>query len=78
LKHAQAKNIGIRCAYGPDDFTIRIEDDGVGFDATANSDEGSGQGLINIRTRVRLTGGSHLIQSAPREGTRIILTIPYE
>ncbi|HEV2481566.1 MAG TPA: ATP-binding protein [Puia sp.] len=78
LKHAQAKNIGIRCAYGPEDLIIRIEDDGVGFDATASPGGGSGQGLINIRTRVRLTGGNHFIQSAPREGTRIILTIPYE
>ena len=78
LKHAQARNIGILCNYNPQDLTIQIRDDGVGFDPAAVSGEGTGQGLTNIRTRVRLTGGDHFIQSAPREGTKITLTIPYE
>ncbi len=78
LKHAQAKNIGIRCDYGLGNLVIQIQDDGVGFDPDAVVASGAGQGLINIRTRVRLTGGNHFIQSAPREGTKIILTIPYE
>lgn len=78
IKHAEASRITILCKYQADRINVAIHDDGKGFDPEAALEKGSGQGLGNIRTRIRLTGGNHTIYSRPKEGTHINLTIPYE
>lgn len=78
IKHAEASRISILCQYQRDAIHVLIEDNGKGFDPETVLQNGNGQGLSNIQTRVRLTGGTHHIHSLPQEGTRIQLTIPYE
>jgi signal transduction histidine kinase len=78
-KHAKAETVLIQCAGRPGAVTIEIEDDGRGFDpgslATTRT-TGTGLGLVGIRERVELLGGTVEIESAPGEGTRIALTVP--
>ncbi len=60
-------------------LSIEIEDDGKGFEpeavATPES-SGRGLGLLGIRERVELLGGSVTIDSTPGEGTRVAVTVP--
>ncbi|HEX3769205.1 MAG TPA: ATP-binding protein [Puia sp.] len=75
LKHAEASSIAIIFHYAGDGISVSIRDDGKGFDPASSC---QGQGLGNIRTRVRLAGGTNTITSLPREGSHISLMIPYE
>lgn len=53
---------------------LMIQDDGVGMSVT--STELNGIGIINMRERAELLGGSFLIESSPDKGTDIIVEIP--
>ncbi len=78
IKHAKASAIDVRFSYHTEKLLVSIHDDGKGFDPADALISGHGQGLENIRTRIRLAGGVHYIQSLPGKGTHITLTIPYE
>ena len=61
--------------------TLEIEDDGHGFDVTTvkpSKIDGRGFGLLGMRERVELLGGTFALESSPGEGTRIVITIPVE
>lgn len=78
LKHAEAGELDIRFVYREKAIEVVVRDNGRGFDVPAALDGGRGQGLANIQTRTRLTGGVCAIESQPGEGTSICLNIPYE
>jgi len=52
---------------------LRISDQGDGFDPSARTD---GFGLIGMRERVSLAGGTLELQSAPGTGTTIVAVLP--
>lgn len=68
-KHSQAKNVFIDIQIDPSETTISIKDDGVGMM------EGSkpGNGLVNIRERMKNIGGKVEIISKPMQGHEVIL-----
>jgi signal transduction histidine kinase len=81
VKHAGAETVLIQCATTPHAVTIEIEDDGRGFDPAGISktaERGRGLGLAGIRERMEILGGTALIDSAPGQGTRIVLHVPRE
>lgn len=53
-----------------------IEDDGVGVDAAAAANGGSGQGLALHSTMMAVIGGSLALESVPHSYTRVTLTLP--
>jgi len=55
-----------------------VEDDGVGFDPKEQTRmEGArGLGLIGMRERAALVGGTLEIESKPNEGTTILARVP--
>jgi signal transduction histidine kinase len=57
-------------------LTIYIEDDGVGLEATKNSNGGSGQGLALHSTMLAIVGGTLDIKSLPGSYTRVTLKLP--
>ena len=61
-----------------DGLVIRVEDDGAGLEATANTNDngGSRQGLALHSTMMAVIGGTLSLESAPNHYTRITLTIP--
>lgn len=78
LRHAEATNITILLDYHHQCVEVSIRDNGKGFDTEAVMQRGSGLGLGNIRTRMRLAGGSGIVESVLRGGTQVHLSIPYE
>jgi signal transduction histidine kinase len=79
LRHSGATSVLIQMARAGGRLSIEIEDDGKGFepDAVATPESsGRGLGLLGIRERVELLGGSVTIDSTPGEGTRVAVTVP--
>jgi signal transduction histidine kinase len=77
-KHSAADTVLVECAAREGVVTVQIEDDGRGFDpeAPALSTSGTGLGLMGMRERVTLLGGTLTIDSSPGEGTRIAVSVP--
>lgn len=79
LKHAAAKHITVTLQYEPAQFTLRVQDDGKGFDidtVMGREMSQSGAGLRNIKRRTELVGGSCKTESAPGSGTKVMLQLP--
>jgi signal transduction histidine kinase len=78
-RHARAQNVLIQAARQEGTVEIEIEDDGRGFDATALAGadpSGRGLGLLGIRERLDLLGGTAEIESAPGRGAHVRLRAP--
>jgi two-component sensor histidine kinase/streptogramin lyase len=77
LKHADPKRITIELDFKPTDLTLRVRDDGRGFDAQSAVATGDGHfGLLGMRERVEHIGGTLAIESRPGGGTEIVAKIP--
>jgi signal transduction histidine kinase len=77
-KHANAEHALIQCGVEGDVLAIEIEDDGNGFELAAvkrPKDEGHGWGLLGITERVEALGGTVVIDTAPGQGARIVITV---
>lgn len=76
VKHAQATQVFLSLKPDDEGYKLRIEDNGSGFDA-GHPFPGH-LGLQSMRERTaRLNGHLH-IDSAPGQGTRIVVSIPFE
>jgi signal transduction histidine kinase len=74
VKHAQASQVSIVLTRRDGGVNILIEDDGNGFDV---GDVGNGSlGLVGMRERIALIGGTLSVESAPGEGTTISAFAP--
>lgn len=78
VRHARATRIALTVEAAEGRATrITLSDDGVGFDlGRAAGSPGEGRGLTNIRRRAEQMRGRIAIDTAPDEGTRLILTVP--
>jgi signal transduction histidine kinase len=70
-KHAQAGQVNVVLGYDQDKVGLTIEDDGQGIGAGSN-----GYGLLGLRERVQLVGGTIDIRTAPNQGCRLEVEIP--
>ncbi len=78
-KHAKAKNVSITIKRRGKNIQIEVEDDGIGFDTSAldsYNEKDVGFGLLNIRSRIDVVGGSFEIESRKNKGTKIKLQAP--
>lgn len=75
-RHAKAKHVLLRLTGTDKEFDLEITDDGIGFDPEAV--QAGHYGLLGIRERVRLAGGSFDIFSRPGGGSRIVIRFPME
>ncbi len=78
VKHAQAREVFLEIDCSADLLTVRLQDDGCGFemDAKGRAKASSGHGLLGIYERARLARGRARIQSAPGRGTVLTLELP--
>lgn len=77
VKHARATRAVVRLRHAGDELTVTVEDDGIGFDASAPpGHEGNSFGLFNIRERVRHYGGRLDVASKPGRGAIFTLVAP--
>ncbi len=78
LQHAQASKALIQIHWQEEQLRIVIQDDGRGFDVqTAFAEATEHYGLLGMRERVSLLNGALYVQSAPGEGARLVVEIPY-
>ncbi len=76
VKHAKAARVGLVLERGPDHLLAIVEDDGVGFDAESRPAPGRGLGLLGMKERVALVGGTLQVESTPGGGTTLLIRIP--
>jgi NarL family two-component system sensor histidine kinase YdfH len=77
-RHAQASQVWIRVACGSDCLEVEVRDDGVGFDPTIAAAQSGHYGLLGMRERARLAGGTLVVESAPGKGTILRLSVPLD
>ncbi|HEY1598108.1 MAG TPA: GAF domain-containing sensor histidine kinase [Pirellulales bacterium] len=73
-KHSGSANVEIVLRREADHVHLHVRDWGTGFKATSISE--SGLGLLGIRERVRLLGGTVAIDSEPGKGTTVSVDLP--
>jgi len=66
-RHAHAKNVTVELKQSANSISVKIEDDGSGFDPKRTR----GMGLLGMEERVKRLGGTLTIESRP--GTRTII-----
>jgi signal transduction histidine kinase len=80
-RHSGATQVLIQVEAKDRQLVVEIEDDGRGFDPASVSrprPSGRGLGLLGMRERLSLVGGSVEIMSSSEEGTRVVLRVPFE
>lgn len=75
-KHAQASGVRLEWLREPSRWLLRIVDDGIGFDLVAAAHRKRSVGLLSMRERAELIGGSLQVQSTPEQGTAVTLLLP--
>lgn len=75
MRHAQAHTVELQLSVEGDELCLRIGDDGVGFDPSA-ARQGASFGVVGMRERVLMLGGTLHIDSQPGEGTTLWVRIP--
>ncbi len=73
-KHADAQDVSVTLTHDQDVVTLRVEDNGKGFDNKPTVIEG--HGLRSIRERCELLNGTLTVQTHPGQGTMLQVDLP--
>jgi signal transduction histidine kinase len=78
VKHAGARHVAVLLQARDHEAVVIVEDDGRGFDAAQVSARATNQGLglVSMRERANLCGGTLDIDAAPGRGTTIFVRVP--
>jgi signal transduction histidine kinase len=80
VKHSGADRVGVILEATAEELRLIVEDNGRGFDVVGNSTDlalGIGHlGLLGIRERLALAGGSLEVESSPQGGRTVYVRIP--
>lgn len=74
-KHARASQVWVEVQQAPR-WRVQVRDDGCGFGAERGAAAELHVGLGIMRERAQRIGAEVQVQSAPGEGTRVVLTLP--
>jgi signal transduction histidine kinase/ligand-binding sensor domain-containing protein len=74
VRHAMAGNIDLVLEYHGDTITLRVSDDGCGFDVEQRQDDGTHWGLTNMMERAKKLGTRLGLRSRPGHGTVVEVT----
>jgi signal transduction histidine kinase len=78
-RHARAETVLIACTLTDALLSIEVEDDGIGFDPAEMQqprENGQGLGLLGMRERLALLGGTCTVDSQRGQGTRVVIRVP--
>jgi len=75
LKHSHARNARVDLASNGNDLSLRISDDGSGFNGGQVSAQNS-LGLVSMRERMHVVDGTLTVSSSPLRGTKIEARVP--
>lgn len=73
-RHSRARSAQIECTGSESDLTVRIGDDGVGFDLDHSTD--GHFGVVGMQERAESIGGGLALTSAPGHGTTVEVRAP--
>ena len=81
IQHGRAATVRVALVRGADRLRLRIEDDGIGFEAAAQADDDRatdqrGMGLRIMTYRARLAGGTLDIRPGAEGGAVVTCTVP--
>jgi signal transduction histidine kinase len=78
-QHAQANKVSVNITAQPNSVLMQIKDDGKSFDVdrVLDSRKNKRLGLIGMRERVEMVGGTFNVESSPGVGTTISAMIPF-
>ena len=80
IRHARATRAYVLVRYSPDRLDVEVEDNGRGLSrsqlANGASSNGGGHGLVGIRERVALYGGTVELVPSSRGGVRLAVSLP--
>lgn len=76
VRHAKASRVEVELAQTNSGLTFTVTDDGVGFSPDLPKMESRGLGLLSMKERVALVGGTLTITSAIGTGTTLHADIP--
>jgi PAS domain S-box-containing protein len=77
LKHSRSDNFQLSIIKSYPKIIFRAEDDGIGFDTQIIGKDQRSLGLLGMRERTSLLGGTFQLRSQPGGGTRIRIEIPF-
>ena len=72
VRHAGATEARVLVRYGPQRLDVEVADNGRGLAAEPHG----GHGLLGIRERVALYGGTVTLERSPTGGVRLAATLP--
>jgi PAS domain S-box-containing protein len=75
VRHSEAKEAEVELRGTVQEVRLRVEDTGRGFEIESASSK-KGLGLISMRERLRLVGGTMTIETGMCKGTRIEVRVP--
>lgn len=76
LKHAQAKAVRVRIEFARDVVHAVVEDDGRGFDTSPDEVPAGHFGLMGMKERMQLLGGTVSVKSQTGRGSKVMFRIP--
>jgi streptogramin lyase len=76
VRHGQARRVAIEVDYRDDHTSLRVADDGVGFDPEVASKAAGHYGLVSMRERAEQVRGRITIASKPGSGTQVETVVP--
>ncbi|MBN1372975.1 MAG: sensor histidine kinase [Anaerolineaceae bacterium] len=74
--HAQASQASLKLSCGGEELFLSLRDDGIGFDPGSAVGASGHYGLLGLRERCRLAGGTLEISSRPGEGSQLTVRLP--
>lgn len=75
LRHAEAENINVSLQQKNGNLVLSIEDDGKGFEK-GKAEEKKTLGILGMKERSFMMGGSYEISSASGKGTLVVVSVP--
>jgi len=73
VNHGEAQRVVVEVSEERGSLRVRVSDDGKGFDPETRT---NGFGLVGMRERAELAGGTLELRSTPGQGTTIVAEIP--
>lgn len=80
LKHAEASSINVELRKTANSIVVTVEDDGIGFETSADElmNGGKGIGLLGMQERMMAINGALQIHSSKNAGTLVMAQFPWE
>ncbi|HEX2618266.1 MAG TPA: ATP-binding protein, partial [Flavobacteriales bacterium] len=78
-RHAKARTVTVRIRCQPGQATLIVADDGRSFNVlrALQAKDGNRLGLLGMRERAEMVGGTMVVDSVPGKGTRITASVPF-